>query len=102
MADSIFTEFHLSAFAKHYEKLSDTFIETRNASDSLKRLITPGDTIFEIGIGTGYFASHFCNDGYALCGIQPKDQMLVYLKNNHPDINVLAEKKLEDYRFERE
>lgn len=92
-------EFHISPFAAFYEQLSDTFIDIKRAANSLKRHIPAGAEIFEVGLGTGYFASMFTADGYKVKGIQPRDEMLPILKRKHAEIEVVAECKLEDYRF---
>jgi SAM-dependent methyltransferase len=92
-------EFEIEAFAKYYDELSDSFIDIRKASDSLKSQIDEESQIFEIGLGTGYFAKHFHYYGYSICGIQPKDEMLPRLKEAHPTLGIKAEKKLEDYDF---
>jgi len=93
------TEFNVAAFAEHYEAVSDSFIDIRGAATSLKRLLPSKGTIFEIGLGTGHFASQFCDEGYHVCGIQPPDEMLARLKSKRLPVNVLAECRLEDYQF---
>jgi SAM-dependent methyltransferase len=92
-------EFHISPFAEFYEQISDSFIDTRRAAESLKRHLRASSGLFEIGLGTGYFASLFTADGYTVSGIQPRDEMLPILKRKHPDVKVVAECKLEDYQF---
>jgi SAM-dependent methyltransferase len=95
-------EFNLSLFAEFYEPISDTFIDIKQVSDSLKRQIPKGAEIFEIGLGTGYFASMFTDDGYKVKGIQPQDEMLIKLKQRNADIEILAECKLEEYEFTKQ
>jgi phospholipid N-methyltransferase len=86
-------------FAAHYEALSDAFIDIKGAADSLKKLIGESRALFELGLGTGYFAKQFFNDGYEICGIQPKDGMLARLRQECPQVKVLAEKYLQEYDF---
>lgn len=92
-------EFEISPFARFYELITDTFIDTKGAAESLKNFLSIGSEIFEIGLGTGYFASLLTKDGYKVKGIQPKDEMLTILKEKDTKIKVLAECKLEDYEF---
>jgi hypothetical protein len=92
-------EFHVSPFAEFYESISDSFIDIRAVADSLRALIPKGSTIFEIGLGTGYFASQFAADGYVIEGIQPPDEMLPILKRKHPTISIVGECILEEYEF---
>lgn len=93
-------EFELDAFATYYEELSDTFIDIKKAAASLKGFIPKGAQIFEIGLGTGYFAEQFLQEGYSVCGIQPQDKMLVRLKKERPDVVIKSETKLESYTFD--
>ena len=92
-------EFQVALFAQHYEELSDTFIDMRAVCDSLKRHLPTGSSLFELGLGTGYFASQFTAAGYSVQGIQPADEMLPKLMHAHPEIHVVAEAKLEEYEF---
>jgi SAM-dependent methyltransferase len=94
------SEFEIDAFVDFYEALSDSFIDINRAVDSLKAQISLESKIFEIGLGTGYFAKHLHGEGYDICGIQPQDKMLRRLKNEHPDIQIKAEKSLEEYNFD--
>lgn len=95
------TEFQVGLFAEYYDQISDTFIDIKKAANSLKSLISNKRELFEIGLGTGYFASMFIDDGYKIAGIQPKDEMLTILKRKFPVIEILGECKLEDYHFTR-
>ncbi len=99
MPINVATEFQVAPFARHYEELSDTFIDMRAVCDSLKQHIPAGSALFELGLGTGYFASQFTAAGYTVMGIQPADEMLPKLKQSHPEIKVVAEAKLEEYEF---
>lgn len=92
-------EFQISPFAQHYEAISDTFIDIRRVAASLQSHLTPGAHVFEIGLGTGYFASILTAAGYTVEGIQPADEMLPLLKQRHPEIRIAGECKLEDYQF---
>jgi hypothetical protein len=94
-------EFEIGIFAERYELLSDTFIEMGRVTSSLDRLIPRKSTIFEIGLGTGYFASTMAAFGHTVEGIQPHDEMLPRLREKHPDIHIVAEKSLEDFAFRR-
>jgi SAM-dependent methyltransferase len=99
---SLSTEFELSPFAEYYEQLSDSFIDIQRAARSLASMLRRGMTVFEIGLGTGYFAQHLSSFGIDVCGIQPPDQMLDRLKLLRPNIKVLGEMKLENYNFDRQ
>jgi SAM-dependent methyltransferase len=99
MLANVTTEFHISPFAEFYEQLSDSFIDIRRAAESLKGYLPRGSELFELGLGTGYFASMFTGDGYTIKGIQPRDEMLPILKLKCPDVKVVAECTLEDYYF---
>jgi hypothetical protein len=92
--------FQFEPFARYYNELSDAFIDMEAATSSLKSQITKDNTLFEIGLGTGYFAGSFHNDGYNICGIQPNDQMLLKLKQDYPGIRVKGEAYLQDYVFD--
>ena len=100
MDQNVKDEFDIDAFAQYYEALSDTFIDIRKAAASLKKLIPKASQIFEIGLGTGYFAEQFLKDGYTVCGIQPPDQMLTRLRKERPNVFIKAEARLEDYAFD--
>ncbi len=99
--ETVATEFEVTGFAKYYRELSDSFIDINGAATSIKNHIAKGTRIFEIGLGVGYFAEQFLDDGYIVRGIQPPfpDTMLMPLKRDHPSL-ILAEKKLEDYTFD--
>lgn len=92
-------EFHIRHFAQHYEAISDTFIDIRRVTASLESHLARGAHVFEIGLGTGYFASLLTAAGHTVEGIQPADEMLPLLKRQHPDIVIAGECKLEDYQF---
>lgn len=92
-------EFEIHPFVDYYEEISDTFVNIKDAARSLKQHIPPGSLIFELGLGTGYFAAQFLRDGYSVCGIQPPDDMLPKLKRSYPGVRIVAEAKLEDFRF---
>jgi SAM-dependent methyltransferase len=92
-------EFQITPFAEFYEAITDSFIDVGGAAASLKRYLPRGAELFEIGLGTGYFASMFTADGYIVKGIQPQDELLPILKRKHEDIGIVAECKLEDYKF---
>ena len=55
--------------------------------------------MFELGLGTGHFASMLMDLGITVKGIQPQDEMLVVLKKTHPEIEIVSECKLEEYEF---
>lgn len=93
-------EFDVRVFVDCYEAIADTFIDTRGAATSLMRLISKDDSIFELGLGTGYFAQFLHKDGYNISGIQPADGMLARLKEEYPDIPVVAEAYVQDYDFD--
>lgn len=99
MRPETFSEFHIPSFADFYEPLTDSFIDIERVAESLKKHIRKSEVLFEIGLGTGYFASKLTRDGYVVKGIQPKDEMLTVLKRNHADIEVLGECLLQDYVF---
>jgi len=99
METLVANEFQVSPFAEFYEPLSDSFIDMTRVTNSLKLHLLPGAEIFEIGLGTGYFASKFTADGYTVKGIQPRDEMLTILKRDHPEIEIVAESTLEDFYF---
>lgn len=101
MTTTVGDEFQIGPFAKFYEQISDSFLDTRGAAESLKPHLKPGAEVFELGLGTGYFASILTADGYVVRGIQPDDEMLPLLKHRHADVQVVAECKLEDYEFTR-
>jgi hypothetical protein len=92
-------EFQIGPFADFYEPLTDSFIDIERVATSLKAYLPRGAELFEIGLGTGYFASKFIADGYIVKGIQPHDELLPILKRKHRDIRIMAECKLEDYEF---
>jgi SAM-dependent methyltransferase len=92
-------EFEVNPFVVHYEEISDTFINIKDVARSLKQHIPPGSLIFELGLGTGYFAAQFLGDGYSVCGIQPPDEMLPKLKRSYPGVRIVAEARLEDFHF---
>lgn len=100
MSDIVKDEFRIEAFAKYYEELSDTFIDISGAANSLMANVRQGETVFEIGLGTGYFAEQLYKAGYDVRGIQPRDRMLPKLKEKRPNIKLLAEKSLEEYIFD--
>lgn len=95
-------EFHISPFANFYEALTDSFIDVGRVAASLKSHLPRGAELFEIGLGTGYFASMFTSDGYTVKGIQPQDELLPILKRKHGEIRIMAECKLEDYEFQEQ
>jgi hypothetical protein len=95
-------EFALDLFARFYEPISDSFIDTRGAADSLKAWLPARADLFEIGLGTGHFASFLTSSGYTVRGIQPRDALLPQLRQNHPTIEVVAETTLEDYAFDKQ
>jgi hypothetical protein len=100
MKISASNEFRISPFARFYEPITDSFINIKQVSDSLKNHLTHSKKeLFEIGLGTGYFATQFTKDGYRVKGIQPVDEMLSILKLRNTDIEIMAECKLEDYQF---
>jgi hypothetical protein len=101
MESLVANEFQLGPFAEFYDLLSDSFIDIDRVTDSLKLYLLPGSKLFEIGLGTGYFASKFTADGYTVKGIQPQDEMLIVLKRKYPEIEIVAESKLEHYIFEQ-
>lgn len=92
-------EFQINPFAKFYEPITDSFIDIKRSSDSLKRYLIGSKELFEIGLGTGYFAAQFIGDGYKVRGIQPKDELLSVLKQKNIGVEIVAECKLEDYQF---
>jgi SAM-dependent methyltransferase len=94
-------EFEITGFAKYYDELSDTFIDIRKVAASLKQLIPVAAEIFEIGLGTGYFAGQFLKDGYTVCGIQPKDKLLDRLKRECSSAVIKKEDRLECYDFDK-
>jgi hypothetical protein len=93
------TEFEITPFARYYEELSDSFINMNEVVNSFAALVPSGASVFELGLGTGYFASKVFNLGYKLSGIQPEDEMLLRLKSEHPEIRIVGQSKLEDYEF---
>jgi hypothetical protein len=99
--ETVATPLEVTGFAKYYRELSDSFIDITGAANSLKNQIQKGACIFEIGLGIGYFAEQFLEDGYVVSGIQPPppDTMLAVLKRNHPSL-IVAEKRIEDYTFD--
>jgi len=101
MEPSVPNEFHIHPFALHYEVISDTFLDTRGAAASLMSQLAPGERVFEIGLGTGYFASLLVAKGAEVEGIQPADELLPILKDRHPNVRIVGEAKLEDYVFDR-
>lgn len=101
MTTTVSDEFQIGPFAKFYEQISDSFLDTKGAAESLKLHLKLGAEVFELGLGTGYFASMLTADGYVVRGIQPDDEMLPLLKHRHADVQVVAERKLEDYEFTR-
>ena len=97
----IHAEFFNPLFAQHYEAIADTFIDTKGAAASLKKLLSPDSSIFEIGMGTGYFAQELADDGYHMVGSQFDDLMYKRLEAEHPDLDVVSHERIETYQFDR-
>lgn len=97
--DHTHSEFDVKIFVDSYEDIADTFIDTAGAADSLKKQVPPTSKIFELGLGTGYFAQFLQKDGYDVSGIQPPDGMLERLKRDHPTLKVMGEAYIQDYDF---
>jgi hypothetical protein len=93
-------EFDVPIFVDEYEAIADTFIDTKGAAESLKKLIPPGTALFEIGMGTGYFGQFLSKDGYRVSGIQPNDGMLRRLKSEHPEIVIKGESYIQNHEFD--
>lgn len=94
-------EFEIDVFAERYELLSDTFIDMPRVVDSIEQLLPKCATVFEIGLGTGYFASELIARGYRVEGIQPRDAMLPRLRMRGLPIIIRAEATLEEYVFDQ-
>ena len=89
-----------STFAKHYPLIADTFMDTKGAAASLMARVSKETRIFEIGLGTGYFARFLVDAGYEVYGVEPYPAMLGELeKQKLPRIHVKAEQPIEEYEF---
>jgi SAM-dependent methyltransferase len=99
MGSPVQDEFEIDAFARYYESLSDSFIDIGGAARSLIARLREGERVFEIGLGTGYFAEQLRKAGWPVSGIQPADKMLALLKRKRPDIPVVEEQRIEEYLF---
>ncbi len=93
-------EFEVKAFAVDYEVIADTFIDTKGAAASLVKMLPKNSTVFELGLGTGYFAQFLYNEGLNVSGIEPSKTMASELKQRHPYITIAAELALENYDFD--
>lgn len=94
------SEFDDVFFAKEYRAIADTFIDTKGAAESFMNLVPTTNTIFELGLGTGYFASHLYFAGYDITGIEPPGKMLPVLKADYPNLPIKAELPLEEFQFD--
>lgn len=92
-------EFEIEAFADYYEELSDSFIDMATVTASLKSQLDDQSQIFEIGLGTGYFAKQFHRD-YMYCGIEPSPIMLHKLRTKNLEVEIKGQQYLQDYVFD--
>ena len=55
----------------------------------------PGQTVLDVGCGSGYFSRHFANVGLAVTAIDPDPAMLEYARSQTSEIDYLQESALQ-------
>lgn len=93
-------DFGRPEFAQYYDGISDTFIPIDQVAASFIEQTDPQELVFEIGIGTGYFASYLIENDRRVCGIEPSHDMRDQLAERLPRVKVEAA-RLEEYTFDQ-